>query len=481
MCMNIARAYPDCIEMPIPMTLNEKFGFFRFLFAALLLLLSACASLPDIGTLGQNQSGRRKPAVIGQHGVLSPQRSAEILQRLQRQQDGKTDLLNLHLEFMQAIDPEPLWAGNAVRLLVDGSATYRAMFDAIRAARNHVNLETYIFDEEGFGEKLGKLLMEKQSQGVQVNLMYDSVGSLSTRPEFFQQLREAGINVCEFNPVNPLRGRFFSLNHRDHRKILVVDGRLGHTGGINISSVYSGSSSIRTKRSGVPHPWRDTQIEVRGPAVKKFQRLFFESWRRQECATLPQKDYFPVLYRQGDTVLRILGSSPNDDINPIYLELLSAIMHAERSIHLTAAYFVPDQQTVEALKDAARRGVDVQLVLAGVSDVWIALQAGRSYYDELLGAGIRIYERKDALLHSKTAVIDGVWSTVGSSNIDFRSFLHNDEVNAVVLGKDFAAQIEQLFAADVAASASIDSATWGKRGIGARLRESLARMWAYFL
>jgi cardiolipin synthase len=185
--------------------------------------------------------------------------------------------------------------------------------------------------------------------------------------------------------------------------------------------------------------------------------------------------------RQGDTVVRIIGSTPNDKINLLYAELLSAIIHAEQSIHLTSAYFVPDQQTVDALKDAARRGVDVQLVLAGLSDVSITQYAGRSFYEELLAAGVRIYERKDALLHAKTAVIDGVWSTVGSSNIDFRSFLHNDEANAVVLGKDFAIQMENMFAVDVSASDAIDEATWQQRGISQRLRESLSRMWAYFL
>lgn len=449
--------------------------------AALLVALTACATLPDIDALGQAGTRGATPSVVGQDGALPPQRSAEVIRRLQRQQEGKTDLLKHHLDFMQSISPAPLWTGNAVRLLVDGSATYRAMFDAIRSAKDHVNLETYIFDEEGFGEMLGKLLVEKQRQGVQINLMYDSLGSLSTRPEFFQQLRQAGINVCEFNPVHPLRGNPLTLNNRDHRKILIVDGELGYTGGINISSVYSSSTSVRKKRSGTPQPWRDTQIEVRGPAVKAFQELFIGSWERQGCETLAQKKYFPGAERRGDTVLRILGSTPADDINVIYVELLSAITHAEKSIFITSAYFVPDRQTVDALKNAVKRGVDVQLVLAGVSDVWIALYAGRSYYDELLAAGVRIFERKDALLHAKTAVIDGVWSTVGSSNIDFRSFLHNDEVNAIVLGKEFARQMEAMFADDVAAAVSIDAASWNKRGVGERLRESMARMWAYFL
>ncbi|TCS34678.1 cardiolipin synthase [Paucimonas lemoignei] len=463
------------------MKLNERYSFSLLLSATLLAMLAACASLPELASLGQPGVRGTTPPVVGQRGVLSPQRSAEIIRRLQLQQEGKTDLLKRHLDFMQSISPEPLWTGNAVNLLVDGSATYRAMFDAIRSARDHVNLETYIFDEEGVGEKLGRLLAEKQRQGVQVNVMYDSLGSLSTRPAFFQQLRQAGINVCEFNPLNPLRGNPFTLNNRDHRKLLIVDGELGYTGGINISSVYSSSSAVRKKRTGAPQPWRDTQIEVRGPAVKAFQDLFIDSWRRQGCDTLAEKKYYPRIERRGDTVLRILGSTPGDDINLIYVELLSAIAHAEKTIYITSAYFVPDRQTVEALKDAVRRGVDVQLVLPGVSDVWISQYAGRSYYEELLAAGVRIYERRDALLHAKTAVVDGVWSTVGSSNIDFRSFLHNDEVNAIVLGKEFGGQMESMFADDVAASVNIDTAAWDKRGLGERVRESLARMWAYFL
>ncbi|RJG01593.1 cardiolipin synthase [Noviherbaspirillum sedimenti] len=460
---------------------GNKFNSVKRVVAALALALSqvACASLPDIDTLDRDNASQGRPHVAGQHGLLSPQKSAQILDRLQR--EGKTDLLDRHLEFMHAINPNPLITGNAVRVLIDGAATYRAMFDAIRAAQDHINLETYIYDEEGVGEALGKLLMEKQKHGVQVSLMYDSVGSLSTRPEFFQQLRQSGINVCEFNPVNPLRGKLFSLNHRDHRKILVVDGKIGFTGGINISSVYSRSSSIRRMRSGVPHPWRDTQIEVRGPAVREYQQLFLGSWQRQGCAALAQKSYFPVVQQQGDTIVRTLGSSPDDELNLIYVELLSAMTNADRSIHLTMAYFVPDAQTVAALKSAAQRGVDVRLVLPSVSDFRSTLHAARSYYSELLQAGVGIYERKDALLHAKTAVIDGVWSTVGSSNIDFRSFLYNDEVNTIVLGKKFAQQMEQMFDADVAASVRIDAARWEERGMAERIHEAWARMWAFFL
>lgn len=459
-----------------PSRKNNSFGLvFLFLFLG----ISGCATLPDLHQLNRTSAGNSPFAIAGSNGLLSPQKSAEILERLQ--QEGKTDLLERHLAFMQEVDSRPLMSGNAVRLLIDGASTYRAMFQAIRSAQDHINLETYIYDEEGVGETLGRLLVEKQSQGVQVNLLYDSIGSLSTRPEFFDELRQYGINVCEFNPVNPLRGKIFSLNNRDHRKILVVDGKVGYTGGINISSVYSRSSTIRAKRSGTPHPWRDTQIEVRGPAAKEFQELFIDSWQRQNCSELARKNYFPVVRQQGDTVVRTLGSSPRDDVNLIYIELLAAMHHAGKNIHMTMAYFVPDQQTVDALKNAAQRGVTVRIVLPSVSDVWSTLYAARSYYTELLQAGVTIYERKGALLHAKTVVIDGVWSTVGSSNIDFRSFLHNDEVNTIVLGKAFGDDMERAFADDVAASEKIDAARWEERGLVNRIRENLARMWAYFL
>jgi cardiolipin synthase A/B len=163
------------------------------------------------------------------------------------------------------------------------------------------------------------------------------------------------------------------------------------------------------------------------------------------------------------------------------VELLSAIAHAERSIHITMAYFVPDRQAIDALTQAAQRGLDVKLILPGFSDFSLVFQAGRSYYSELLQGGVKIFERRDALLHAKTAVIDGVWSTVGSANMDWRSFLHNDEVNAVILGESFANEMENMFQADLKESSAINAEQWANRGVVLRLKESLARLWAYWL
>lgn len=451
----------------------------RWLAAMVLLALPGCASLPEYTAMRRFDASPTPLQFAGQNGLLSHVRSEAILRNLQKQ--GNSSLLDRHLAFMQAIDPNPPVTGNAVRLLIDGPATYQAMFDAIAAARDHINLESYILEEDRIGHEFAELLLRKQAQGVQVNLLYDSVGALRTSAMFFDKLRNAGINVCEFNPVNPLKGKLFALNHRDHRKVLVVDGKTGFTGGINISQVYSSSIFRRQQHAENQGSWRDTHIEVRGPAVKEFQQLFLTTWDKQHCAALAHKDYFPLLKRQGNTIARIIGSSPDVPLNMIYLELLSAISHAERSIDITMAYFVPDRQMIDAIKQAARRGVDVKLLLPGFSDYMVTFYAGRSYYEEMLRAGVKIYERRDALLHAKTAVIDGLWSTVGSSNMDLRSFLHNDEINVVVLGNDFARQMQSMFQDDVAVATSIDLATWENRSPLDRVKEEWARLWGYWL
>jgi cardiolipin synthase len=246
--------------------------------------------------------------------------------------------------------------------------------------------------------------------------------------------------------------------------------------------VYSSGSASARRRAERGAGWRDTHLEVRGPAVAEFQRLFLDSWVKQRCPAQPDADWFPRLAPEGDRIVRVLGSSPDDGgTNPIRDELLSAMAHAERSIHLTMAYFVPDPVTLEVLRDAARRGVDVRLVLPGFSDFWVVHAAGRSHYESLLAAGVRIWERRDALLHAKTAVVDGVWSTVGSANMDWRSFLHNDEVNVVVVGDGFGREMEALFVADLERSVAVEPEAWARRGLLERAKEGVSRLVEYWL
>jgi cardiolipin synthase len=274
----------------------------------------------------------------------------------------------------------------------------------------------------------------------------------------------------------------------------VVDGRIAFLGGINISSVYSGGSlsgsgsrqrAVRRQqerqRAVDALPWRDTQIRIEGPVVAEYQRLFLQTWSAQQGPELPARDYFPALQPQGSEVVRAIGSSPEEPYSFIYATLISALRNAESEILITTAYFVPDPQLLETLQDAARHGVKVKLLLPSRSDSAFVLAAGRAYYQALLDAGVELYERRDALLHAKTAVIDGVWSTVGSTNLDWRSFLHNQELNAVVLGPAFGARMREVFDADLAASRRIDPAEWTQRPLGQRLKEQAARLWSWWL
>jgi cardiolipin synthase len=397
---------------------------------------------------------------------------------------GGDELLARHLAQVERALDAPLVRGNEGRLLVDGPATHRAMFEAIGRARDHVNLQTYILEAEGPGERLAELLIRKRGQGVRVNVLYDSVGSMRTPKEFFERLRAAGIAVCEFNPVNPLKSppKGWQINNRDHRKILVVDGRVAFTGGINISGVYSAGSFGSGRRApSREEGWRDTHVATRGPIVADFQRVFLDAWQRQRCDGPGRAAYFPPAAERGDWTMQLVTGDPEAGESQTYVALHAAMAQAERRIWLTYGYFAPDEATITALTDAAGRGVDVRLVLPGFSDFWAPFYAGRSHYTGLLDAGVRIYERRDALLHAKTAVIDGVWSSVGSTNLDWRSFVHNYEADVIVLGPAFARDLERLFARDVEASHEITPAAWAERGLAERAREWLARRWAYLL
>ena len=447
-----------------------------------LFMATGCASLPDTNALIKHHQGQAV-RFESARGPLSARANAAILARLQ-QKSGELDILEKQIVLEEAIVGSPLILGNQVTLLQDGAATYAAMFAAIRNARDHINLETYIIEDDEIGRQFADLLLERQTRGVQVNLIYDSVGSFGTPKAFFERLSQGGINVLEFNPVNPLATRkTWVLNNRDHRKLLVVDGQTAFIGGINISSVYS-SGSIGRRSRKPPAPlveWRDTQIQIDGPVVAELQKLFMQTWQKQLGPPLAPKDYFPALKTRGTDIVRAIGSSYDDPYSLIYLTLISAIGNAEKSVYLTNAYFVPDPQLLDALTGAAQRGVDVKLILPSHSDSAIVFHAGRAHYTGLLQGGVKLYERVGALLHAKTAVIDGVWSTVGSTNLDWRSFLDNDEVNAVILGREFSQKMQGMFARDLDASLTIDLTAWERRPLSWRLKEWMAQMWGRLL
>lgn len=443
------------------------------------LLTTACAALPEVRYLSDSLTAPANPTVTDARGALSAKKSRSLL--ASRWRNSHVDLAAL-AALEEAATGSPLIAGNKVTLLYDGPQTMAAMIEAISAARDHINLETYIFDQDALGIRFADLLIARQRAGVQVNVIYDSVGTIGTPQPFFDKMRDAGIHLLAFNPVNPLRliGPW-APNNRDHRKILVVDGVVAFTGGVNISSSYANSSLFRSKpRRAAKVGWRDTHIKIEGPAVAALQWLFLDAWASQQSPDLPDSNFFPPLKEAGDKLVRVLASAPDGD-HDIYKAYVLAIQEAKKTVHITSAYFVPDAQILQALRAAAQRGVDVKIILPGVTDSGLMHHATQSFYSEMLAGGIKIYQLQIAVLHAKTAVIDQVWATVGSTNIDTRSFLHNNEINVVVFGEEFASAMENAFTEDLRYSVEVTREQWEQRALGDRLKQWVARRLEYWL
>jgi cardiolipin synthase len=463
---------------------RPKSFFFFFLLVSVLAFGGGCATLPNVTEAIREAPAAQEPRQIASaKGLLSPKQSKALMERLQRSVDA-TDMIQRYSAVIESVSESPLTKGNKVTLLVDGAVTYAAMFKAVENASKHINIETYIMEdiEDERGRKFADLLLQKQAEGVQVNLIYDSVGSYTTPSAFFQRLRDGGIEVVEFNPINPLKTRGkWCLAKSDHRKILIVDGKVAITGGVNISQVYSSSLSGREKEEGAQMPWRDTDVQIEGPAVAEFQKLFLDTWQRQEGAIHSQGHYFPALKEEGQALVGVLGSTPGEANRLTFIMYVAAITFAENSLHMTNAYFVPDSQTVEALTDAAKRGVDVKIILPGTTDSSLVQYAGQYHYSDLLKSGVKLYKRRNVLLHAKTLVIDGVWSTVGSTNMDFWSFSSNDEVNAIILSREFAAEMEKMFAQDLTESDQVRWEEWKRRPLPLKVKEWFSHLFARWL
>jgi cardiolipin synthase len=320
-------------------------------------LIFGCASEPDVDDLIEHTSGEPQ-TIVGAHGPLSPAQSKAILARLDQQTSG-SDILDRHLAIEQAVAGAPLIAGNRTTLLHDGPETFAAMFKALSSAKNRIDLEYYIFENvESDGERLADLLLAKRQEGVAINVIYDSYGSIDTPNGFLDRLKEAGVEILEFHPLNPLKGFFgYAPNERDHRKILVVDGTLAIVGGVNLYTAYQPHPHVRLVASdgGNADTWHDTDLEIEGPASAPLERLFIDHWAAQGGPTLPSPDP-PAPAALGNEVVRIIGSDHDDTIPRYYATVLSAIRNAEKTISITTAYFVPTGEEVRDLKAAARRG-----------------------------------------------------------------------------------------------------------------------------
>lgn len=369
---------------------------------------------------------------------------------------------------LRKIDQSPFHGGNQVAVFHRGEEAFQFMRRAIENATQEVLLESYIFRDDATGWEILELVGQASSRGVAVRVLADAFGSLWTRSGFWREMRARGAEVRLFHPVFPY---FWYQFFRDHRKILVVDRRIGFTGGMNIAEEY-GSPRAR----GQFRAWRDTHARVEGPAAWELALVFSEAWHRAGGTPLeiPSLEVEDAEAASGARVL-VLDSRPLRGHQESASVLSAIVGAARRSVLITNAYFAPRSVAIEVLGAAARRGVDVRLLLPGASDVPLIRHAGHGYFEELLARGVRIFEYGAAVLHGKTMVADGFVSVVGSTNLDFRSFRFNAECNLVVLDDETGASMAAAFEEDLTRSEEIRPEPWSRRGLGHRLGDAFAR------
>ena len=360
----------------------------------------------------------------------------------------------------------PLLPGNAVTILLNGDEIFPAMLEAIRGAQRTITFETFIYWRGRIGREFAEALAERARAGVRVHVLLDFVGSHKMDPELLELIRRAGAEVEKFHPLNWYH--ISRINNRTHRKLLIVDGRVGFTGGVGIADEWSGHAQDERH-------WRDTHFRIEGPAVVQMQAAFMTNWIKTRSQVEHTEDYFPALREAGSHFAQIFHSSPQEGSEDIRLMYLLSIAAARRRILLEQAYFVPDDLTTELLVAALHRGVQLEIVVPGPRiDHKAVRRASRSRWGPLLEAGARIYEFQPTNLHSKIMTVDGLWSSVGSTNFDNRSFRLNDEANLNIHDADFATRLEKIIAADKARSREITLDEWRRRPWTEKLRERAA-------
>lgn len=381
-----------------------------------------------------------------------------------KHQFGVRDLA--FLQTMHALTGSSMQEGNSVEVLRNGIEIFPSMLGAIRAARKTINMESYIYWDGEVGRQFSEALAERARAGVAVKLILDAVGSAPMSEDLIHFLERNGVDIEIYHPI-----RWYTLsraNHRTHRKLLIIDGRVGFTGGAGIADSWLGDADS-------PDHWRETQVRVEGPAVIQMQFAFMDNWVKSRGELLTGLDYFPSMEPCGPHKVQVIKSSPSEGSSTVKLLYTISIVSAKQTIDINNAYFIPDRDTIRALEGAVRRGVDVRVIVPGKwTDVPIVRQASQWHYELLLSRGIRIYEYQGTMMHAKTMVVDGMWTTIGSSNFDDRSFRLNDEVNVNIYDEGIAAKMESMFHEDLARSVEIVPHRWNRRPLVARIKERLA-------
>ncbi|MDB5083536.1 MAG: clsA, partial [Bacilli bacterium] len=388
---------------------------------------------------------------------------------MERARSNNTPNLDLRLtHFLTRPNQPPFTYHNAVSVLQNGVETFPSIFEAISEAKHHVHLEYYTIENDQIGNQLRQLLIDKAQQGVQVRVLYDAIGSNRLKPTFIESLKLAGVEIAAFLPI---RFPFPSskINYHDHRKMVIVDGQVGFIGGLNFGDQYM---------TGGKHfaSWRDTHLRIAGEAVYLLQELFFTDWGFVTGRDLITDDYFPVCSQAERCWVQVTPNGPAAGQRLIYESFFEFITHAEKRVYITTPYFIPEDALVAALASTALSGVDVRILLPHFPDRRIVQWAGRSYYDRLLKAGVKIYEYHAGFLHAKVLLVDDAISSVGTANLDIRSMEINFEVNAMIYDSEICRKLTNDFFADLKQSLLISSVHWNKRSLAARFAESFARL-----
>lgn len=349
----------------------------------------------------------------------------------------------------------PIIEGNKVEALLNGDQIFPAMLDAIRSAQKSISFETYIYWEGTIGREFTEALSERARAGVKVHVLLDWIGSMKIGEAALDEMRRAGVEVHRYH--KPVWWKLARLNNRTHRKLLIVDGKTGFTGGVGIADKWRGHAQD-------PNHWRDSHFRVEGPVVGQIQAVFNDNWTKATGAVLDGPDYFPALVAQGDMPAQMFSSSPTGGSESMHLMYLLAITAARHTIHLSNSYFVPDELALKALVAAAKRGVDVRIITPGpVIDSDIVRAASRERWGELLAAGVKMAEYQPTMYHVKALVVDSLLVSVGSTNFDNRSFILNDEANLNVLDAGFAKQQEAVFEDDWKHARQVSLQAWQNR------------------
>src|SRR4030095_11510767 len=386
----------------------------------------------------------------------------------------ESDRPNKNLAKYLSNEMSPLTAGNTARLLINGEDKFPAVIQALEEANDHIHIEYYIYENDKIGRTIEEILIRKAKQGVTVRFIYDDFGSRGIRKNIAIRLRNAGVETYPFYKISFLR-MVNHLNYRNHRKIIVIDGKKAFVGGINVSDKYINEPTSVNKLF-----WRDTHLMLEGPGVYYLQYLFICDWNFCSGNALENiKHYFPNEHRNkppGDKIIQIAASGP-DSVNPTILySLLYAVYQAQEEILITTPYFIPDQSLMDALIVAALAGVSVQLLVPEKSDSKLVALAASSYYADLLAAGVKIFFYQDGFVHAKTLVVDKKLAVIGTANMDVRSFDLNFEVNAIVYDDELAASLANVFNADIKDAILLDRDAWSNRSISRKFLEKIARL-----